>query len=126
MSETIDFNKFKKDLSKRAQELKWEEKINTVKQMAKDHPEAAAAVGAAGLGALGYLGKTLVKGIANSHKRHQQEKADKAKQMRYYDPSLKKWWTLRRPLNNDDLAEIQKRRNRGESLATILRTMNVL
>lgn len=48
------------------------------------------------------------------------------KELYCYDPSLGHYWELKKKLKNSDWIQIQKRKDSGEKLGDILKSMNVL
>ena len=53
-------------------------------------------------------------------------KEKRSKQLDWYDPSLGGYWTLRRPLKNNERLEVEARHKAGEALGSIFRSMKVL
>ena len=72
------------------------------------------------------VGAVLGKGIKAMSQHHNLKMEERNKDMRLYDTSLGHYWELKRKLRNDDWVQINRRRNRGESLGDILDEMRVL
>lgn len=72
------------------------------------------------------VGTVVAKGIQVIGRRHNLKIEERNRDRRVYDTSLGHYWELRRKLDNRDWTEINRRRNRGESLGEILEEMRVL
>lgn len=84
-----------------------------------DHKEAVFTGFCAGLG----LVTTAVK---VGGKMYKQRMEYKDKDLRCYDPSLGRYWNLKRPLSNSDWLEIDRRKSAGERMGDILDSLNAL
>ena len=69
------------------------------------------------------VGAAVVKGIA---KRHNLRVEERQKDLRVYDTSLGHYWELKRKLDNRDWTYINRERERGASLGSILEELKVL
>lgn len=125
MEKTVNIDDFKKELEKRKKKEKLNQRINSVKNWAANNPELATLTATTLLG----VGAATVKSglrITNSIIRTSAtRKESKAKELKIYDRSMMKYWNLRRPLTNDELKEIE-RRKKNEKLSDILESMKVL
>lgn len=70
--------------------------------------------------------KVLLKTIGGVHKSVNLRKEKELKELYCYDRSLGHYWKLRKPLNNRQWTRINERREHGETLANILKDMDVL
>lgn len=111
------------DVTKEMKKAERKRKIEEMKQKAKDWWEENK----------GYLvvvvpvaGAVLGKGIKALSQHHNLKMEERNKDRRLYDTSLGHYWELKRKLCNDDWVQINRRRNRGESLGDILDEMRVL
>ena len=84
-----------------------------------NHPDLAIGGFCAGLG----LVSTCVKFGSKIYTRHMD---NKNRDLRIYDPSIGRYWILKRRLTNLDQLEIEQRKAIGEHLGQILDSMNVL
>ena len=123
MSETVNFEDFKKESKRRQFKEKMKETASRGYNKAKDFcinnkeivvPIAITlATGAVKLGKLAMKSKNL-------------NKEERLKEEYCYDRSLGHYWALRRPLSNKEWLEIDSRKRNGERLSDILSEMKVL
>lgn len=64
--------------------------------------------------------------IELSVRRHHLNQEQTRKMLSVYDPSLRKYWTLKRKPSNNELKMIENRRSNGEKLSQILEDLNLL
>ncbi len=62
----------------------------------------------------------------NTMRRINLNKEEAIKNLYVYDPSLGKYWRLKRELNNNEWLKIDQRRSKGERLSAILDDLGVL
>lgn len=123
MSETVNFEDFKKESKRREFKEKMKETTSRAYNKTKDFcinnkeivvPIAITlATGAVKLGKLAMKSKNL-------------NKEERLKEEYCYDRSLGHYWALRRPLSNKEWLEIDSRKRNGERLSDILSEMKVL
>lgn len=123
MSETVNFEDFKKESKRREFKEKMKETASRAYNKTKDFcinnkeivvPIAITlATGAVKLGKLAMKSKNL-------------NKEERLKEEYCYDRSLGHYWALRRPLSNKEWLEIDSRKRNGERLSDILSEMKVL
>ena len=65
-------------------------------------------------------------GVRAAGRNHVVKTEIRAKERRFYDPSLRCYWQLNHKLSNTEKTMISKRRKNGERLADILNDMNLL
>lgn len=70
--------------------------------------------------------KVLSKAVSNAKRCNYLKREKNLRELYCYDRSLGHYWKLRKPLSNSDWTRINNRRNKGEALADILISMNVL
>lgn len=102
-----------------ARKMRLKEKYDGVKDWCCENPQLVVTIAASAVG----LATTGIKAVSRHHNLRQQERI---KEEYCYDPKLGHYWTLKRPLKNNEWLEIDRRRARGERMANILRSMKVL
>lgn len=63
--------------------------------------------------------KQIVKSVIAMHK-------ENSRDCRIYDRSIDYWWTLKRPMTNDEILRFEERKNLGEPCGQILHDMRLL
>lgn len=72
------------------------------------------------------LGLAAARGVTRLRSTTTQDSERERIDKTYYDPSTGAHWQLKRQLNNDERAELMRRRRRGEYTEDILEDMRVL
>lgn len=72
------------------------------------------------------LGLAAARGVTHLRSTTAQDSERERIDKTYYDPSTGAHWQLKRQLNNDERAELMRRRRRGEYTEDILEDMRVL
>lgn len=89
---------------------------------AKKNPALAIAGGTAAAGAVG----GAVRVVRSAKRDHERKKAENIKRSREYDPRTGHYSYAKRPLNADEVRELERRYKAGESKAEILADMGLL
>lgn len=123
MSETVNFEDFKKESKRREFKEKMKETASRAYNKTKDfcinHKEVVVPI-AITLA----TGAVKLSKMALKHRNLKQEEHNKEEYC--YDRSLGHYWKLRRPLTNKEWLEIDSRKKNGERLSDILSSMRVL
>lgn len=102
-------------------QMKLKEIGHNAKELGKwalEHPVEAGTIATAGATVIGG-GYRIINKVSNAH-------VEKARRMRYYDPSQWNWVKTSRELTGREKAEFDRRRKDGESVTSILASMRVL
>ena len=122
MSETVNFDDFRKEAKKRERKEWFNKKLNDTTNWIKENKETLAI--AAPVVIAGLSGSTkLIKGIS---KHVALDKEKQLKERFVYDRSLGKYLELKKPMTNDQLKKVLERKENGEKLGSILQNMNLL
>ena len=119
MAKDNDMIDIGKELKKQKRKQKWEARKKKALDWWEDNKMTILTVGPLAIG-------LATKGIQIVGKNINLRLEQRNKDLRLYDTSLGHYWELRRKLNNADWVQINRRRDRGESLGNILDEMKVL
>lgn len=108
-----------KEIKKQERKQKWEARKKKALDWWEDNKMTVLTVGPLVIG-------LATKGIQIVGKNINLRLEQRNKDLRLYDTSLGHYWELRRKLNNADWVQINRRRDRGESLGNIPDEMKVL
>lgn len=116
---TVIMKNFEKEQRRRERKAKLYNAAQKTGQIINQHKDVLA-IGIPG-------GIAIGKGIARAiSKRSSLKKEQNLKENYCYDRSLGHYWKLRRPLDNDEWLEIDRRKKNGERLSDILDELKVL
>lgn len=110
---------FPKEEKAKALKEKARAKLHDANEWIKWHKEEIVTYGPIAIAGITTTAKVVGRRI-NLHKE------ETLKNLYCYDRSLGHYWRLKRPLSNREWVAIESRRKRGERLADILSSMNVL
>lgn len=110
---------FPKEEKAKALKEKARTKLHDANEWIKWHKEEIVTYGPIAIAGITTTAKVVGRRI-NLHKE------ETLKNLYCYDRSLGHYWRLKRPLSNREWVAIESRRKRGERLADILNSMNVL
>lgn len=117
--ETVSMEDFEKEQRRRERKEKLYNAAQKAGQVINQHKDVLAIGITGGIA----VGKGIVRAMS---KRNHLKKEQNLKENYCYDRSLGHYWKLRRPLDNDEWLEIDRRKKNGERLSDILDELKVL
>lgn len=108
------------------EELKTKLKIEEAKRKAKETALKAAYWAADNKELVIGAGTLLLGGARLAYKQHAQNREDRIRERRFYDPRKGRYSEARRNLSKKELNQIEKRYDNGESYRSILDDMGLL
>ena len=118
----VEIVDFEKELKRRERKEKFQETWNSFASFVRSNQDILIFVVPSAVTVIGGGTRVLSKLIAA----HTTEREIKFKERTIYDFSLRRYVTLKRPLKPSEALEIERRRENGEKLNSILNDMNLL